>query len=50
MVSHIARSVSVKSDARSCKTRSSQKRSAYRKIGVTNDIELIHYLYNLRDK
>lgn len=50
MVSHIARSVSVKSDARSSKTRSSQKRSAYRKIGVTNDIELIHYLYNLRDK
>lgn len=49
MVSLIARCESAKVDARSSKTRSCQKRSAYRKIGVTSDVELIHYLYNLRN-
>lgn len=48
MVSLIARCVSDKTDVRSSKTRSCQKRSAYKKIGVTSDVELIHYLYNLR--
>lgn len=33
---------------RSLKTCSVQKRSAYRKIGVRNDVEFIHYLYQLR--
>ncbi|EBG2149368.1 EAL domain-containing protein [Salmonella enterica] len=32
---------------RSTKTCSVQKRSAYRKIGVGNDVEFMHYLYSL---
>ncbi|EDQ9689798.1 EAL domain-containing protein [Salmonella enterica subsp. enterica] len=31
------------------KTFSAQKRSAYRKMGVSSDVELLHYLYNTRD-
>ncbi|EIP0297677.1 EAL domain-containing protein [Salmonella enterica] len=30
------------------KTFSAQKRSAYRKMGVSSDVELLHYLYNVR--
>lgn len=33
--------------SRSHKTCSVQKRSAYRKIGVTNDVDFMHYLYSI---
>lgn len=36
-------------EPRSAKTLSSQKRNAYRKIGVKNDVGLIHYLYWLNE-
>lgn len=36
-------------DPRSAKTLSAQKRNAYRKIGVKNDVGLIHYLYWLNE-
>lgn len=35
--------------SRSVKTLSAQKRNAYRKIGVKNDVGLIHYLYWLNE-
>lgn len=41
--------VSSKNSVRNVKTMSVQKRSAYKKIGVTNDVEFIHYLYCLTD-
>lgn len=34
---------------RSVKTRSVQKRSAYRKMGIKNDVEFMHYLYSIMD-
>lgn len=37
------------SGQKSVKTVSTQKRSAYRKMGVSTDAEFIHYLYYLRD-
>ncbi|HCR3451243.1 TPA: EAL domain-containing protein [Citrobacter werkmanii] len=36
-------------EPRSAKTLSTQKRNAYRKIGVKNDVGLLHYLYWLND-
>ncbi|WFV09252.1 LuxR C-terminal-related transcriptional regulator [Citrobacter freundii] len=38
------------SENRSLKTLSAQKRSAYLKIGVSNDVELMHYFYWLSDQ
>lgn len=35
---------------RSARTLSSQKRSAYGKMGICSDIEFIHYLYWLRER
>ncbi|HHA3672170.1 TPA: LuxR C-terminal-related transcriptional regulator, partial [Salmonella enterica subsp. enterica serovar Muenchen] len=39
-----------RTDGRSIKTLSAQKRNAYLKIGVSNDVELLHYIYWLSDK
>ncbi|EBC5055211.1 hypothetical protein CQT90_20540 [Salmonella enterica] len=39
-----------KTDNRSIKTIYSQKRAAYIKIGVNNDVEFLHYIYWLSDK
>lgn len=41
--------LSSKNSVRSVKTMSVQKLSAYKKIGVKNDVEFIHYLYCLAD-
>lgn len=35
---------------RSARTLSTQKRSAYGKMGIQSDIEFIHYLYWLRER
>ncbi|EAO9945148.1 hypothetical protein R497_24710 [Salmonella enterica subsp. enterica serovar Havana] len=35
---------------RSARTLSTQKRSAYAKMGIHSDIEFIHYLYWLRER
>lgn len=35
---------------RSTRTLSTQKRSAYEKMGIHSDIEFIHYLYWLRER
>ena len=41
--------IKMSGEHRSAKTFSAQKRNAYRKIGVKNDVELIHYLYWLNE-
>lgn len=35
---------------RSIKTLSTHKRSAYAKLGVTSDVEFIHYIYNIKNE
>lgn len=39
-----------RTDSRNIKTLSAQKRTAYLKIGVSNDVEFLHYIYWLSDK